>query len=173
MKLLIILILLSTIIFSQDLNDEIKDAINKMPMEEFSEIMGWNDIQMATNDKDTISIISIEGGWRYYYYLDGVSFLDSSRNFDGYMDDYIKLLFAELLREYEEVCYVDTLKAILWQGEYIVDRVSYKEMMSMQQLEDNGYKYKYRWFIDNNLDDCLYIFIKEPTLPGLIKWLEE
>jgi len=74
---------------------------------------------------------------------------------------------------YEKECNKDTVKAIMYEGEYIINRGAYREMVTERQLEERGYKYKYRWVIKTDPIECEYIFLMEPTFQGFTKYLRK
>ena len=91
--------------------------------------------------------------------------------------------FMRAANDYIEECLLDTLKAIRVDDDlrvvgvmdsynYIIDRGSYREMVTMQQLEEEGYEYKYRWIIKTDPFEFEYIFLREPTFKGFVKWFE-
>jgi len=78
-----------------------------------------------------------------------------------------------LYDEYKQKCMGDTIKAISYEDEYIIDWETYREMVTERQLEKYGYKYRYRWVIATDPFEFEYIFTKEPTLQGFIEYLRE
>lgn len=79
-----------------------------------------------------------------------------------------------LLDEYEEEC-ADTIRASKFEDEYIIPfdgSELLKEMVSERQLEERGYKYKYRWVINKTYPiELEYVFIKEPSFRGFGQFL--
>ena len=84
--------------------------------------------------------------------------------------------------DYAEECYADTIKAKQYiEGnivEYIIETDEMLWMKTIEQLEDDGYFYQYRWVTNEIIDEdnpveFEYIFVKEPTLKGFIEWLKE
>lgn len=92
-----------------------------------------------------------------------ITFVDDSHIF--------KKWFISEYDKYEKE-YCDTIKATYNQTleNYLVDRSSYIEAYSKEQLEQKGYKYKYRWIIKTNPIEMEYIFIKEPTLKEFMEY---
>lgn len=85
----------------------------------------------------------------------------------------------KLLEQYEQECYEDTIKAQKFQDlpsgeafDYVIWHENYGEWVSEKQLEERGYKYKYRWVIETDPFEFEYIFLKEPTLKGFIDFLK-
>lgn len=88
--------------------------------------------------------------------------------------------WLQIYRAYEQECYNDTIKAnayleddILW---YIIpyEGSIIQEMVLEGELEDRGYKYRYRWV--NDIDslgiwDIEYIFTKELSIKGFAEFL--
>lgn len=130
MKLLIILILLSYPTFGQDLNDEI------MTYEELSAIMGWD--STTTEMREALQIVNRVPNWEMTF----------------------KQQFAELLREYEEECYADSVWVTIY-GENASTHAIWKEKSRTIYNERLG-----RWEVQ------VYRPIREPTLPGLMEWVE-
>ena len=88
-----------------------------------------------------------------------------------YVDDFeIKLL--NLLEQYEQECN-DTIVAKQFEDEYIIDRGSYGEMVTVDQLNKEDYYYAYRWIngFTNGVFNISYYFVKEPTFKGFIEFL--
>lgn len=90
-----------------------------------------------------------------------------------FMDDshaFKKWFVSEYDKHEKEYC--DTIKATYNQTleNYLVDRGNYIEAYSKEQLEQKGYKYKYRWVIKMNPIKMEYIFVKEPTLKEFIEY---
>lgn len=84
----------------------------------------------------------------------------------------------QFYEEYSQECYIDTIKAIKFADDYIINHGDYGEWITERQLENRGYKFRYRWItgtqidFDNEITFSLeYIFIKEPTLTGFIEFL--
>ena len=97
---------------------------------------------------------------------------------------------------YAEECYADTIRAKEYRlgdigdavmkpgyvyykndAEYIIEHETYREMVTERQLMRKGYLYQYRWVKNTIIDEdnpieFEYIFVKEPTLKGFIKWIE-
>jgi len=103
-----------------------------------------------------------------------------------YNDDETLIIYQDFtitnslsLREaYEAECNKDTIKATMAFGQYLIDRGTYKEVLTERQLEDKGYKYKYRWVFmtDSVMSNPLeyeYVFLKEPTFKGFTKYLRK
>ncbi|MFH1526326.1 MAG: hypothetical protein ABIG69_06695 [Bacteroidota bacterium] len=88
-----------------------------------------------------------------------ITFVDGSHAF--------KKWFVSEYDKYEKE-YCDTIRATYSQTleNYLVTRKNYTEAYSKEQLEQKGYKYKYRWVKGNDaaLLEFEYIFVKEPTL---------
>ena len=74
--------------------------------------------------------------------------------------------------EWVDSCKRDTIHAVPYEGEYLVDHGSYREMVSERQLEDRGYRFKYRW-ITNTIQpfEWDYVFLREPTLSGFMEFI--
>ena len=88
------------------------------------------------------------------------------------------IILLELYDEYAQECYADTIKAIKFADDYMIIRENYGEWLTEKQLEDMGYKYRYRWITDTYIDfneeieiEFDYIFTKEPTFAGFIEYL--
>ena len=77
-----------------------------------------------------------------------------------------------LILEYVEECSLDTIKMTKYKDVFIVDRGLYREAMNEIQLNKEGYFYEYRWVISTDPFEFEWYFIKEPTLKGFVKWLE-
>ena len=88
------------------------------------------------------------------------------------------------LFDYAEECYNDTLRLEKYEhygNEYILVHENYAEMFTERQLNKKGYFYQYRWvnniangnliFVDKL--EMEYIFVKEPTMKGVIERLKE
>lgn len=74
--------------------------------------------------------------------------------------------------QYSAECSFDTIHADPYEGEFIVDRGAYRELITEKQLEQYGYKYKFRWLKKiAPTFEWDYVFLKEETLPGFILWL--
>jgi hypothetical protein len=88
-------------------------------------------------------------------------------------EKYLQRWLGESITEFRnEQC--DTLKATYSDmlGNYLVEKKNYTEAYSKEQLEQKGYKYKYRWVMKVNPIELEYIFIKEPTLEEFGIWLK-
>ena len=107
-------------------------------------------------------------------------------NIPYYTDEIASLVYQNLrvinllalYEQYEAECLADTIKAIPFQNDYIINHGIYQEWVSERQLEERGYKYKYRWVLNHDGEfttplEFEYIFIKEPTFQGFMKWLKE
>jgi hypothetical protein len=85
-----------------------------------------------------------------------------------------KLITVEMLLDYAQECYNDTLKLIKFKGmpdDYILAHAHYNEAFTERQLKEMGYEYKFR-FLDNTASEWKYYFVKEPTLKGFIEWIK-
>ena len=83
----------------------------------------------------------------------------------------------EILFYYESYkleCY-DTIIAMPFENQFIINHGLYQEMVSEKQLNKRGYIYKYRFIIDTNPMKIEYYFVKEPK--GLdhnfMNWLKK
>lgn len=85
--------------------------------------------------------------------------------------EYFTIAFLQLYSLYEAES--DTLRAKLFEGEYIVQHETYGEMLSERQLLQQGYRYAYRWVKNNTLPfEIEYVFVREPTLRGFRDFLK-
>lgn len=88
--------------------------------------------------------------------------------------------FDKLIAEYKiyaDECSIDTIKALRPEGIkcpdcYLIIHKNYNEVVTQQQLEERGYRLEYKWLMDDDMN-IEYVFIKQPTLDGFIKWLEK
>ena len=96
--------------------------------------------------------------------------------------------FLSEANEYIKECSLDTIKATQFEDEFIIHKNWYTsrmlegsiEMVTEKQLEDRGYKYRYRWVTNPEALKFSgatlqfeYIFIREPTFKGFIEWWEK
>jgi len=92
------------------------------------------------------------------------------------------LEFIEIYDIYEKDCYADTIKAINFREEedlYLIPMGDVlQEVITIENLENRGYKYRYPWVTDISIDsdgetvlEVEYIFTKEPSLKGFAEWL--
>ena len=90
-------------------------------------------------------------------------------------DEYFFILLVGSWDLYEKEC-IDTLRATKFGDEYMIpfEGSKYiKEMVSERQLEERGYKYRYRWVVSTETIpfELDYIFTKEPSFKGFIEFL--
>lgn len=88
----------------------------------------------------------------------------------------------DLWDEYEKEN-IDTLRGLrpqemyLSSDEFLIDKKPYKELMNLRRLEDEGYKYKYRWIINTEITtepfEFEYIFVKQTSIEGFIEFLKK
>lgn len=89
------------------------------------------------------------------------------------LETYLQRWLGESITEFQNQ-YCDTIKATYndMLDNYLVERKNYIEAYSKEQLEQKGYKYKYRWVIKTNPIEMEYVFIKELTLMEFATWLK-
>ena len=113
-----------------------------------------------------------------YYGIVSVKFgghiVQTTRNDKVYFTyDFSAELIVDLWQSYQKECR-DTIRAKMYEGEFLVQREGYTEMMTAKQLEDSGYKYKYRWITNTTQPfEFEYVFIYEPTISGFMEYLSK
>jgi len=164
-KLLIILILLtmSYLSFSQDTT--IKDNITIGASTPYLLIEGDTSQLFIGNPNDTIVIGGTIGNGSSTALIG-----DSTQTVRHIYN--IPIKGGDLL-EYEKYCYADTIMAIPCNNEFIINQGTYKEMVTIEQLNNRGYYYAYRWVIDTDPFEFEYYFVKKPTFKGFIEWVKK
>ena len=90
----------------------------------------------------------------------------------GHLDTAVVSVFLGWWDKWVDSCKRDTIHAVPLEGEYIVDYGSYREMVSERQLEDRGYRFKYRWITNTTQPfEWDYVFLREPTLSGFMEFI--
>jgi len=84
--------------------------------------------------------------------------------------------FLDLYTAYDKECLIDTIKAEKFEGEYLIQfgYTNMRELVTERQLEDRGYRYKYRWIKNQKQPfEWEYIFLRQQTFPGFMAWLRK
>ena len=95
----------------------------------------------------------------------------------AFLEAVCKKMFMQALVEewkaYQQMCYTDTITATKFEDGCLIDHGFYREVVSGRQLNNRGYEYRYRWVIKTDPFEFEYIFTKEPTIKGFMKYLEK
>ena len=96
---------------------------------------------------------------------------NSDANTTVFYQNFTVINLLALYQEYE-IENIDTIRAVPFEDDFLINHGSYKEWVSERQLEDRGYRFKYRLVIGTDPFVLEYIFIKQNTLPGFMEFLE-
>lgn len=81
--------------------------------------------------------------------------------------------FIKKWDEYSQECYNDTLIAdTIYYNNYLFDFGNYYVAMTLEQLEEKGYKYIGRYILSFDPFKCEYYFVNKPNFPDFIEWLK-
>ncbi len=81
----------------------------------------------------------------------------------------------ERLKSYQtyiDHCHADTLKAEMFQEEYLIDMGNYREMISYEKLLERGYRYFGRIVKDSTFTNIEYWFVGKGTFEGYVEWFD-
>lgn len=118
-------------------------------------------ISVSANCQDFEDVVWPDGVYKY-----------TGGGYEWFQDS-PEVAITKLLILYEKECY-DTIEATPFMDEFIINHGSYKEMVSIEQLEKRGYIFSYRFITDMNGMEFtwIYYFVKQPTFKDFIKWLK-